>query len=375
MVRVYIAGDVVPNNRTLSLFYKRQTKELFGEMIPIINRADIKVVNLEAPVVYDKICPIKKSGPSLFCYKETIDVLKEAGFNVITLANNHFRDQGDSGVNNTISLISALGLNYVGGGNSYEEARKILYYTVGDSNTKVAIINACEHEFSIASENKGGSNPLDIIAIYNDIIQARTKADYVMVIVHGGIELYQLPTPRMKKIYRFFIDAGADVVVNHHQHCFSGYELYKGKPIFYGLGNFCFDWENRRNTLWNFGYAVSVQLDERINFDIHPYIQCNEAPVLSCINKNDVLDEIEKLNSIILDDGLLFQSFRNYAQSKEKDFLYRISPYTTRYLRALYKRDLLKDIYSKSKLYVVKNLINCESHREVFLEMLNAKIG
>lgn len=374
MVRVYVAGDVVPNNRTLSLFYKRQTKELFGEMIPIINRADIKIVNLEAPVVYNKISPIKKSGPSLFCCKETVDVLEEAGFNVITLANNHFRDQGDDGVNNTISLISTLGLNYVGGGNSYEEARKILYYTVENSNIKVAIINACEHEFSIASENKGGSNPLDIIAIYNDIIEARTKADYVLVIIHGGIELYQLPTPRMKKLYRFFVDVGADVVINHHQHCFSGYELYKEKPIFYGLGNFCFDWKNRRNTLWNFGYAVSLQLDEKISFELHPYVQCNNVPVLSCIDKGNFFKEIENLNRIISDDGLLLQFFKNYAQSKEKDFLYRISPYTSRYLRALYRRNLLKNIYPMSKLYVLQNLVNCESHREVFLEMLKCKM-
>jgi poly-gamma-glutamate synthesis protein (capsule biosynthesis protein) len=53
----------------------------------------------------------------------------------------------------------------------------------------------------------------------------------------------------MVETYRFFIEAGADAVVNHHQHCICGYEVYKGKPIFYGLGNFCFDWAKRSTSL------------------------------------------------------------------------------------------------------------------------------
>lgn len=52
--------------------------------------------------------------------------------------------------------------------------------------------------------------------------------------MHGGHEHYQLPSLRMQETYRFFIDAGADVVVNHHQHCFSGYEIYNNKYIFMG---------------------------------------------------------------------------------------------------------------------------------------------
>ena len=54
----------------------------------------------------------------------------------------------------------------------------------------------------------------------------------MFLILHGGIEHYQLPSPRMKKWYRHIIDLGASAIVNHHQHCFSGYELYNGKPIF-----------------------------------------------------------------------------------------------------------------------------------------------
>ena len=84
-------------------------------------------------------------------------------------------------------------------------------------------------------------NPLLPIQQFYKIQEAKENADYVLVIVHGGIEHYQLPTSRMIETYRFFIDAGADAVVNHHQHCYSGYERYKSKPIIYGLGNLLFD--------------------------------------------------------------------------------------------------------------------------------------
>jgi len=105
---------------------------------------------------------------------------------------------------------------------------------------KIGVINACEHEFSIADNEHGGSNALDLINMQEDITEVRKEADFVVLILHGGIEQYHYPTPRMKRWYRHFVDLGADAVVNHHQHCINGYEVYKGKPIFYGLGNFYF---------------------------------------------------------------------------------------------------------------------------------------
>lgn len=84
------------------------------------------------------------------------------------------------------------------------------------------------------------------------------------MIVHGGVEHHQYPTKRMVQTYRFFVDAGADAVINHHQHCPCGYEIYNGKPIYYGLGNFCFDWDGKRDSMWNVGYMVALNVDRNI---------------------------------------------------------------------------------------------------------------
>ncbi|MCD8183576.1 MAG: CapA family protein [Bacteroides sp.] len=203
---IFIAGDVVPSNRTISLFNNLESEYLFKDLIPIINSCDVSIANLEAPVIDSCPTPIKKSGPNLYTNKKALLALKKAEFNVLTLANNHFRDQGDNGVRATIRACKSCGISYVGGGENSVDARKILYLKVQDK--VVALINACEHEFSIASNLYGGSNPIDCMSMYEDIRTAKSNSDFTIVILHGGIEHYQYPTLRMKKLFHHLVDWG-----------------------------------------------------------------------------------------------------------------------------------------------------------------------
>lgn len=123
------------------------------------------------------------------------------------------------------------------------------------------------------------------------------------MICHGGIEFFQYPTPRMVEWYRFFIDVGADAVINHHQHCYSGYEIYNGKPIFYGLGNFCFDRFDKRNSSWNNGYLVELIFEgDQIFHNLIPYIQCDEKPEIRRINSEIFSTYINSINEIIREE-------------------------------------------------------------------------
>ena len=254
MIKLFIAGDVVPKGIQPDDF-KSKGERILNEVKPYIKGADYSVANLEAPIVKEEQTPIKKSGPCLGIAPSTVGVLKDVGFGIFTLANNHFFDQGQNGVNATVDVCDAHNVRIVGGGKSKEDAVRPLIFE--KEGKRIAIINACEHEFSIATSEHGGSNPLDLISMQEDIASVRIKVDYVVLILHGGIEQYHYPTPRMKRWYRHFIDLGADAVINHHQHCINGYEVYKGKPIFYGLGNFYFPWGNSsRPESWQYGYAV-----------------------------------------------------------------------------------------------------------------------
>ena len=156
-------------------------------------------------------------------------------------------------------------------------------------------------------------------------------SDYVLVIVHGGHEHYQLPSPRMQETYRFFIDIGADAVVNHHQHCYSGYEVYNGKPIFYGLGNFCFDKPIKRAEKWNEGYMVLFDFNENeSSFKLIHYTQCDETQEVIPLtgSKEEVFfKEIAKLNSIISNEKELVDHFEQWCASKLGQKRNLFSPY------------------------------------------------
>lgn len=364
-VNIIFAGDLVPYDRTKTLFFEKKTGFLFGDVIPTIKNADYSVVNYEAPVVMGKGNPIKKSGPHLSSSYQTMEVVKEAGFDMITLANNHFRDQGQVGVKDTLDSARKLGLDYVGGGEKLAEAKKTKFVTI--KNIKFAFLNFCEQEYSIATDNYGGSNPYDIIDITKAIQEAKGLADFVILIIHGGIEHYQLPSPRMKKEYRFFVDVGADVVINHHQHCFSGYEIYQGKPICYGLGNFCFDRAvYRNNGMWDKGFLARLSFaEEQIGLSIVPYSQCGEEPNVKVLEDGAYDVKISGLNDIISDDVGLMSAYQNLVATKQKKMLTQMNAFGNVLFDKLYKKGYLGNLHKKKRVYVIKDLLYCESHLDV----------
>jgi len=370
MVQILITGDFCPYDRVKRLIDEKNYKEVFCNFIPLTRDADYSIVNLECPVVLSKGTPIIKQGPNLWCTPNAIEALEYAGFDMVTLANNHFYDYGDKGVGDTLKACHSYDIDTVGGGRNIDEAQKVFYKIL--KNRKFALVNFCEHEFSIASSQHGGSNPLNPIANHYQIKEARKNADYVIVIVHGGHEHYQLPSPRMKETYRFFIDSGADSVINYHQHCFSGYEVYKEKPIFYGLGNFCFDWDGKRNSTWNYGYAVKLLVEDvTIDFELYPYKQGNENPGIEILKDTAEFNEnINRLNYIIEDDYRLNKYFDEFVKSHIKEVVLVFEPYSNRYLSSLRKRNFLPSFINKKSLLKIRNYIECEAHRDVIIKAL-----
>jgi len=183
----------------------------------------------------------------------------------------------------------------------------------------------------------------------------------------------------MKETYRFFVDAGADIVINHHQHCYSGYEVYNKKPIFYGLGNFSFDWEGKRNTIWNEGYMVSLWINNgKIDFKLIPYIQGNDIPGINLIDvekQDEFYKRIDKLNAIISDDLQLNAEHQKFMNTTSLAYKITLEPYRNKYLTALYARHLLPFLLSKKKLLNMLNFIQCEAHQERTINMLLKNIN
>ena len=369
-MKILVAGDFCPTERLKPIVESGDYHSIFCDVEPIIKSADFSIVNYECPAVLGDYPPIEKCGPNLSSSPKGIEAIKYAGFNIATLANNHILDFGGQGLMDTVNLCSQYNIDTVGAGKNIEDASRILYKKK-DGET-LAIINCCEHEFSIAGDNSAGANPLNPIQQYYKIKEAKQNADYVLVIVHGGHEMYQLPSLRMVDTYRFFIDAGADAVTNHHQHCFSGYEFYKGRPIIYGLGNFCFD-SNLRNSIWNEGYLMIIDFYKNtINIHTIPYIQNDKTVGLQVVNNRESFDrKISDLNGIINDKQLLQDKQNTYYKSSANGIRIKLEPYTSRIIKGLRIRHLIPSVLSQKKLVEILNMINCESHRDKLLQTLH----
>lgn len=365
-MKLIICGDFVTAGRGMDAV--RNSTALSSEVVELLEEADFSIVNLEAPVADASDSPIRKVGPHLRTSLETLKYLKLCGVDVVTLANNHFYDYGREGVCKTIEACEEFGLLHVGGGRTEEERQSILYIEKDD--TRVAILNYCESEFSVADGE--GSNPIDPIHVYRDLQLAKENSDYRIVICHGGHEGYQLPSPRMKDWYHFFVEAGADIVCNHHQHCFSGIEQYQGGTIFYGLGNFFFDDHRpvrQRSDIWNFGYMVSLNITKgEINASVIPYKQCvNDAStvLLDLNEKIQFEEEFSKFSSIINDDERLASTFNVMCKQQQRNFLVWFSPFTNRILMALCRRKLIPSFINQKKRLQLLNILRCEAHHDI----------
>ena len=368
---ILIAGDFCPQHRVATAFEKNDFTSVLEEVKNLTSKVDYSIVNFECPIGLKGTQPIEKQGPNLWCDSKAVSAIKYAGFDCVTLANNHFRDFGHASCLMTMKEIKDNGLDYVGGGENLTDAARILYHKT--DRERIAIINCCEHEFSVASDKEAGSNPLNPIKQYNAIREARKNADYVLVIVHGGHEHFQLPSPRMIETYRFFIDVGADAVINHHQHCFSGYDIWNDKPIFYGLGNFCFDNPNKHSGIWTEGYMVTIDFHpEKVVFQIHPYKQCTEKGNVELLPSDYFDDRISDLNRIIADPVKLNKEIDMYYKSCQDKYSSIFEPCRNRFYLAARRRGWLPSLIGKKRRVSAANYILCESHRDKLIHWLSS---
>ena len=266
-MNILIAGDFFISE-------KFEGKNLIDDsIIELFEKVDYRIVNQEAPITADIPCnKILKTGPHLRTLEKiTIPFFKQLGVDLATLANNHILDYGGKGISDTFKALRNNKIDFVGAGNNTDEASK--HFTIEKEGLKIAVINFAENEWASATDESSGSNPMNIIENAHQIKEAKRKVDFVFVVVHGGHEYYNLPSPRMQKQYRFYAEQGADIVIGHHTHCISGNEVYNGVPIYYSLGNFLF---TKKSTYkdWYIGLIVEVELQNgKLSTCLHPVKQ------------------------------------------------------------------------------------------------------
>ena len=375
-VNILVTGDFYGGNRIEELILKNKYAEIFNDLLPEIKKADIAITNLESALTYsDKT--IAKTGPAIKSHPKTIEALQYAGFSLVTLANNHIMDYGESGLNDTIEILKKESISYVGAGDNIQAAEKPFIFL--KKGLSVAILNFAENEWSTTHGKRAGANPVDPVKNFNSIQIAKSSSDKVIVITHGGHEMYTLPSPRMKDLFRFYVDAGADAVINHHTHCESGYEIYKNAPIFYSIGNFIFDNADTKHSEWNEGMAISLMVTKTgVKFSTVHFNQNDKSlgvRLCSEAESEKRKTKLNDMNKIILNDVELEKAFHEWINRQRRLYKSFIEPHKSRVLLALQNRKFLPSLWSKRKKLFLLNLIRCEAHREVLIGILEDEIS
>lgn len=373
MIKIGFTGDFCPWRRVEDAYFADSWKPLFETVQPFFTQNDLNILDLECPLTTGNN-PIEKTGPHIKARPETAALLKYLNCTVVATANNHFKDYDWAGMEETYASLQKENIQWLGSGKDFEEASKTYYWE--KEATVFALINVAENEWTTTVDDTPGCHPIDLVHVFNQIQEAKKKADFIVVIAHGGHEHYELPSPRMKKWYRFFVDAGANAVIGHHTHIISGYEVYNQAPIFYSLGNFCFDWPGLQNGTWNQGMLVRLNFEKQqpVTFDIEYITQNNEQPgvfLLSEMEQAKTQERVNQLNAIISDQALLEQHFKDYIATWQPVMNTWIQPYQGKYLPSLFKRGLLPAIITKKKKLLYTNLIRCEAHRDILLNSIN----
>ncbi len=221
-----------------------------------LNSANLVFGNLETPITQGAEIPdfemIFRSNPG------TEQALKQAGFSVLSLANNHTPNFGEKGLKDTFNYLAEAGIKYVGAGNNEQEANQPVY--IEKSEIKFAFL--AYNDIDIvpasyeASDNCAGTAFMRIDKMRGVVKEAKQKADFVIVSMHAGIEYTDKPNDSQVNFAHAAIDAGADLIIGHHPHVVQALEKYKGKYIFYSLGNFVFDQPQSQET--KEGLAIKV---------------------------------------------------------------------------------------------------------------------
>ena len=338
-IRMAFVGDVMMARRydeTGGIIPTYGANYIFRLVRDLLESSNIAVCNLECPfTTHGTPHPTKevvfRGRP------EYLPALNYAGFDMVTLANNHVWDYMDDGMIETMDVLDSLGMLRTGAGINNLLARQPAYIT--RNGVRVALLGFCnrtgradgELPYLEAGMSKGGLAMLDYENLDDMIPYARETADRVVVFLHSGEEYYTEPnlddleageslelsrdgeplilrtepTDQEEELRRYALDLGADMVINSHPHVLQGYEVYEGKLIAHSLGNFAFDqiyWETFPSMLLESEFDAQSSIT---NYTFHPIYIDNYVPKPATGNlgvsiMERIMDYSRDLNTLIV---------------------------------------------------------------------------
>ncbi len=210
----------------------------FAKVAPVLKAADITFINLENPIINN--CPTTTSGMKFCTSPQMLKGLEASGVDVVTLANNHSKNYGQNGLDETVRILEGSDILASGLGSLVIKEIKGLKF--GFLGFDFVSFSPKEDDFNLVKDSD-------------------SKVDILIVGVHWGGEYTDKPSSNQKEWARRLVESGADIVVGHHPHWVQESEYIDGKPVYYSLGNFVFDqmWSEKTRS----GLAIRLKFDRK----------------------------------------------------------------------------------------------------------------
>ncbi|MBT2664908.1 CapA family protein [Bacillus sp. ISL-4] len=300
-----MVGDVMMGRNVEEVTEKHGYEYLFRYMKPYFSHSDYVSGNYEHTALKEEVSNYKGADTPIRLNSNAsgVEAIKDAGFSVVNLANNHMMDYEEQGLLDTIDEFKSADMHYVGVGSNTTEAKNSIDYA--DVNgVRVATLGFTDvyGKDAVSKSDKAGllnSNPdllFEMIGKARDAKQG--NADLVVVNMHWGQEYSTSTTARQTDLAKAIIDAGADIIIGHHPHVLQSFDVYKDGIIFYSLGNFIFDqgWTRTKDSAM---VQYHLAEDGKATIDVVP-LQIEEAtprPATSSIDKSRVYRQLTKETS------------------------------------------------------------------------------
>jgi len=284
-------------------------KYVWGEVLEDIKSADVRIINLETSVTTH---PVKYPGKA-FNYRmhpDNLKCLQEANIEYCSLANNHTLDYSNQGLYDTLSSLTSFGISWAGAGKDITEARRPAVFTA--KGKKIVCFSMSDHyDYWAAGFDKPGINYLDVDSFTSEDIErikksvqeVRTKEspDILVFSLHWGSNYCWNPSVQKQTFaHRLIDECGVDVIHGHSSHHIQGIELYKGKAIIYGCGDFVDDYavdSEYRNDL-GFAYFIDWNSNKKSveKMELVPTkIECCQVQKATALDKKWLFSTLQKL--------------------------------------------------------------------------------
>ncbi len=253
---LFFVGDIMLGRDVESRITEEGIEYPFAQVYDILKTPDITIGNFEG-VIPEEHKKTPSMGFQFSIRNEYLTQLKKVGFDVLSLANNHSLDHGIPALMHTRAICKEIGI--VCGGSPADIDRYATYTTEAVTGEKITFI-FLHSLWSVPSD----------IFLDELFAQIDTESTLQIAYIHWGDEYVLTHNNTQQMIAEKMIDRGVDVVIGHHPHVVQDVGMYKGKPIFYSLGNFIFDQYFSEDVQEGLGVRMHID-DEYITYTLVPF--------------------------------------------------------------------------------------------------------